>query len=62
MIGGEKEQGYKLADGEIMKEGKWYVGSSTQLRNKIIENTHSSPEGGHSRVLVTAKRIQEYFY
>ena len=32
------------------------------MRKHIIENTHSSPEGGHSGITVTAKRIQEKFH
>lgn len=62
MISGENPQGYKVVDVELKKDGKWYVGSGNNLRAKIIENIHSSPEGGHSGIVATAKRIQEYFY
>ncbi|WOH00637.1 hypothetical protein DCAR_0520008 [Daucus carota subsp. sativus] len=51
-----------LVDGELMKDGCWYVGTGNDMREKIIKNVHSSLEGGHSGVTATTKRIQERFY
>ncbi|WOG95792.1 hypothetical protein DCAR_0415120 [Daucus carota subsp. sativus] len=62
MTGNSELKGYKLVDGDLMYEGRWYVGNGNQMRKQIIENVHSSPEGGHSGVTVTARRIQEKFH
>lgn len=62
MVQGSVCQEYKLVDGELMKGVRWYVGTGNQLRKRIIENIHSSPEGGHSGISATTKRIQEKFY
>lgn len=44
MVDSNNTQGYQLIDGELRKEGKWYVGIGNQLRSRIIENTHNSAE------------------
>lgn len=62
MIGGTNSQGFTLVDGDIKKEGKYYVGNGNGLRRQIIENSYSSLEGGHSGILTTIKRIQNMFY
>lgn len=62
MIKGGIDQEYSLVDGELKKNGKWYVGSGNQLGQNIVQNNHSSSEGGHSGITATIKRIQQLFY
>lgn len=62
MVSGENSQGYKVVDGELKKDGRWYVGTGNNFRAKILEHTHNSLEGRHSDIVVMTKRIQEYFY
>lgn len=52
---------YTNREGLLVKEGRYYVGSSTNLRNKIIETLHNGLEGGHSGVQATVKRIDARF-
>lgn len=40
----------------------YYVGNTTDLRNKIITTLHCGPEGGHSVISATIKRIERLFY
>lgn len=38
------------------------VGPDLTLRNQLIQQFHANPTGGHSRVLVTYKKIASVFY
>lgn len=42
--------------------GKVYVGSSQELRQKIMQSMHSSPLGGHSGQGACLQRLQSFFY
>lgn len=61
-IDAARVQGYSLSEGDLMKEGRFYVGNSTDLKQRICSVMHSSPEGGHSGINATIKRIERTFY
>lgn len=46
----------------MKKNGRLYVGNSTDLRTRILTTLHSSAEGGHSGVAATVQRIERLFY
>lgn len=45
-----------------MKDGRSYVGASTDLRSKICSIMHESSEGGNSGISAKVKRIERTFY
>lgn len=54
--------GYSYINGELKKCGKYYVGSSTDLRKNICSTIHSNMEGGHSGITASIKRAERLFY
>lgn len=54
--------GFTLQNGDLRKNGKYYVGDSNDLRAKLCASIHSNSEGGHSRVAITIKRAERTFY
>lgn len=46
----------------ICYKGKFYVGSSTGLRYKLLETCHEFSFGGHSGIHNTYKRLRQNFY
>lgn len=54
--------GYSLSQGNLLKDGRFNVGKSTDLSDKICTTLHGSPEGGHSGISTTIKRIERTFY
>lgn len=55
-------EGYTLQNGELKKNGRFYVGANTNLRQKISCTIHGSSEGGHSGVAATIKRAERLFF
>lgn len=53
---------YKWANGILSRKGKKVVGNTLQTRKIILEWLHASPQGAHSGVQATLKRIKSLFY
>lgn len=53
---------YTLQGGVIRYKGRIYIGSSSNLRDRIFSSFHSSIFGGHSGNRVTHHRIKQLFY
>jgi hypothetical protein len=51
-----------LEAGILRFKGKIYIGSTTNLREKIFDTFHSSLFGGHSGTKVTLHKMQQSFY
>ncbi|KAH7549601.1 hypothetical protein JRO89_XS13G0055000 [Xanthoceras sorbifolium] len=61
LIDSQANQNFSYRDGILRKDGVIYVGSFGDLRQKLIEEAHSSVMGGHSGVKGTMKRLQLFF-
>ncbi|KAL8105501.1 hypothetical protein AgCh_029333 [Apium graveolens] len=59
---GQLPDKYAFKEGLLLKDGKYYVGTATDLRKKIIETLHNSSERGHSGATATTKRIELQFF
>lgn len=55
-------QDYQLGNGLLKFQGKIYIGSTTNLKKKILQELHNEGCGGHSGIHATYKRISLYFY
>jgi hypothetical protein len=53
---------FTLINGILRHKGKILIGSTTDLRNRLIDSFHNSALGGHSRERVTSTRIKALFY
>lgn len=53
---------YKWQDGQLTRKGRLVVGDNVEVRELIMSWMHSSPQGGHSGIDATVKRIQTLFY
>jgi hypothetical protein len=53
---------FTLQNGILRKQGRIYIGSNGTLRERLIEEAHSSAMGGHSGIKGTMKRLQPFFY
>ncbi|KAL5850318.1 hypothetical protein ACOSQ4_008331 [Xanthoceras sorbifolium] len=62
LIGSQANQEFTMKEGILRKNGVIYVGSYGNLRQKLIEEAHSSAMGGHSGIQGTMKRLQLYFF
>lgn len=62
LVDSQSTPGYTLMDDILKKGEQYYVGNSTELRQKICETIHGSPEGGHSGITMSIKRVEKYFY
>jgi hypothetical protein len=49
---------FTLKDGIIRHKGCILLGNNVALQQKVLSALHESVIGGHSRVLVTYKRIK----
>lgn len=54
-------QNYKLQHGLIRKKNRILVGPSDDLKLKILQWHHVTPEGGHSGRDITLKKIKQLF-
>lgn len=52
---------FSLSQGVIRFIGKFWLGHSKEIQNKVIQDLHSNPIGGHPKALVTFTRIKKYF-
>lgn len=58
----EESSNFSLGAGILRYKNRIYVGSTTNIRNKLIQAFHKSAFGGHSGVKVTYHRIKKIFY
>lgn len=52
---------FSLKNGLLRYKGRIWLGTNTKLQQKIIQELHNSPLGGHSRFPVTYRRIKQLF-
>jgi hypothetical protein len=53
---------YVVHAGVLRYKGRICVGSSTELRGKILSSLHCSPIGGHSGITATYLRVKRIFH
>lgn len=53
---------YKWRAVQLTRKGRLMVGNSTDLKETIMSWMHCSPQGGHSGIDATTKRIHTLFY
>jgi hypothetical protein len=53
---------FTLINGIISYNGKILIGSTTDLRNRLIESFHNSALGGHSAERVTYIKLKALFH
>lgn len=58
----EESSNFSLGAGILRYKNRIYVGSTTDIRNKLIQAFHKSAFRGHSGVKVTYHRIKKIFY
>lgn len=51
-----------VVNGLLKYRGRWYIGSSGNLRQRLIVELHNSPVGGHSGQQGTYMRLKSMFY
>lgn len=62
LIDAESLPEYQYKDGILRKQGKIYLCSSGEVRQKIMELIRSTPEGGHSGIATSIKRAELIFF
>lgn len=53
---------YTWQDNKLTRKGRLVIGDSPSLKQQILPWMHSSPQGGHSGVEVTYKKVKALFY
>ncbi|GJW16698.1 ty3-gypsy retrotransposon protein [Tanacetum coccineum] len=53
---------YRWTGKELRRNNKLVIGNDTTLKQKLLHWMHNSPQGGHSGISATLKRIQILFY
>ncbi|GJV27346.1 retrotransposable element Tf2 [Tanacetum coccineum] len=53
---------YQWTGKELRRNNKLVIGNDTTLKQKLLHWMHNSPQGGHSGIPATLKRIQSLFY
>ncbi|GKC00536.1 retrotransposon-related protein [Tanacetum coccineum] len=53
---------YQWKDNELRRNNKLVIGNDASLRQQLLQWMHNSPQGGHSGITATLKRIQRLFY
>lgn len=53
---------YTFSEGLLRFKGKLYIGTSTSLKQQLLDSFHKSALGGHSGERATYKRLQLIFY
>jgi hypothetical protein len=53
---------YTVHSGVLRYKGRLCIGSSTDLRHKILQALHASPIGGHSGITATYQRVKRIFH
>ncbi|GKC16027.1 retrotransposable element Tf2, partial [Tanacetum coccineum] len=53
---------YQWTGKELRRNNKLVIGNDTTLKQKLLHWMHNSPQGGHSGISATLKRIQSLFY
>nr|XP_009784657.1 PREDICTED: uncharacterized protein LOC104233048 [Nicotiana sylvestris] len=53
---------YTWCNNQLRWKGRLVVGDDMQLRTTIIEQWHATPQGGHSSMDATIKRLQSLFF
>ena len=59
---GEASSKYTWHNGQLRRRNKLMVGADAELRLELLKYFHSSPQGGHSGVEATMKRIAAVVY
>lgn len=54
--------GAQLQDDILRQNGKVWVGSHGSLRQRLVNEMHSSPWAGHSGIHATQQRLRSLFY
>lgn len=55
---------YSYGNGnELLRyKGKLYIGKTSPVRKRILDQMHNSALGGHSGIQNTYRRVEQYFY
>ncbi|WOG96017.1 hypothetical protein DCAR_0415347 [Daucus carota subsp. sativus] len=53
---------FTLADGDLRFNGRLVVGSDGSFRKQIFDTLHGGPEGGHSGIQTSIKRVGNLFW
>jgi len=53
---------YQLVNNQLRRKGKLLLGLDIDLRNKILNCVHTSPQGGHSGRDATLRRLKHLLY
>ena len=59
---GDQQSKYSWQSGLLRRKGKLVIGDDQELRQDLLKYFHSSPEGGHSSMDATARRIGAVVY
>lgn len=54
--------GFTLSNGDLRYQDRLVVGQTGNYRNQIFNSLHGSPEGGHSGIHTTIKRVSSLFW
>lgn len=54
--------GFTLINGDLKKNGKYYIRDNTDLRQSICSAVHSQGEVGYSDITTSIKRAERKFY
>ncbi|KAE8694183.1 hypothetical protein F3Y22_tig00110788pilonHSYRG00591 [Hibiscus syriacus] len=55
-------QDWKFTKGVLYYKNRIYIGSTGDLRQKVIMALHDSPQGGHSGIQATYQRLKSFFF
>jgi hypothetical protein len=53
---------FTLVNGILRYKGKIFIGSTTDVRKKLLESFHNSALGGHLGERVTYSKLKSLFY
>ncbi|GKE88711.1 retrotransposable element Tf2 [Tanacetum coccineum] len=53
---------YSWSAGQLLRKGKSVIGTNDRLRNELMSYFHSVPDGGHSGMQETIKKITALVY
>ena len=58
----EENDPFTLKDGVIRRHGKIWLPANSELHDRIIQEFHATPMGGHSGIPVTLRRLKQLFF
>lgn len=62
LINAKFDPDFTYENGLLKHKGKIYIGAKWDIRSKLIQNLHGSPEGGHSCIHSSLYRAKHQFY